>query len=220
MTEEFIYEREQELLDYFRNNFTDPSARSTEQTDTFTATSSQTEFELTVTDVKNVRETITVDSVTKYKGSDFTVAYGEGTEATTLILKTGATVDDEVVIVYDYGPSVLEREFSRTDTVLPRVIMMFLTGSEEFAGLGDTMEDGTGSYFNASYRFIIRDRYATRCRQLTSQLFNLARRHRHAHLYKVIISSASDLQNFDYDIEKECYIQQFTLNITWDSIFV
>jgi hypothetical protein len=219
MTEEYLDDRERELLDYFRNNTTDYISRSTNKVDTFVATSLQTEFTLTQTLVKNVRDTLTVDGVTKYKGEDFTVAYGEGAAATVVTLNTGAVLSDSVVITYTYGSAIVEREFSRTDTVLPRIVMMFLTGSEEFAGLGDSMEDGVGSYINASYRIEIRDKYASRARRITSICFNLGRKLRHAYLHRIITASVGDLQNFDYDVEKACYIWQFTLDVQWDSIF-
>jgi len=216
MTEEYIYEREQELLDYFRNNQVDPEDRSKTSTETFTASESQTTFWLTNVFVKNVRDTITVGGVTKYKGSDYTVTYGEGKNKTKVVLSTGASLGDAVVIIYDFGKSMIEREFSRTDVLLPRIVMMFLTGSEEFVGLGDAMEDATGSYFNASYRFEIRDKYANRARVIASQLFNWARKLRRQNLFRVNIARAYDLENFDYDREKEAYVWQFSLDIQWD----
>jgi len=220
MTEEYIYERERELLDYFRNNLADPTtSRFTSTTDNFTSGSGSTNFVLTNTLVKNVSDTITVASVTKRKGSDFTVSYGEGSKTSSITLTTAAGSGEAVAIGYTYGSAMVEREYARTDTTLPRIVMMFLTGSEEFAGLGDAMEDGKGSYFNASYIFEIRDRYATRARELASKAFNLGRKLRHANLHRVIITESSDMQTFDYDREKEAYIWQFTLDITWDSIF-
>jgi len=218
MAEEYIYERENDLLDYFRNNQVDPEDRSKTFTDTHTATAGQTIFWLKNVFVKNVRDTITVDSVTKYKGTDYSVTYGEGKNRTKLTLNTGATLADSVIIVYDFGKSMIEREFSRTDVLLPRIVMMFITGSEEFVGLGDAMEGSTGSYFNASYRFEIRDKYASRARIVASQMLNWARKLRRQNLFRVIVASASDLQNFDYDIEKECYVWQFSLDIQWDML--
>lgn len=223
MAEEFIYEREREMLDYVRNNLTDPETRATTVTDTFTATASQTAFVLINNRVKNVRETITVDSVTKRKGYDFTVSYGQGSKTTTVTLKVGASVSDSVVIIYDYGPSMVEREFSRSDVKLPRVIIMFLTGSEEFASLNDDMGDGTvsgkGSYFNASFRIEVRDKYADRARITASEAFNLGQKMRHANLFRTNITNSTDMQNFDYDIEKDAYIWQFTFNIQWEILF-
>ena len=46
MTEEYIYERERDLLDYFRNNLVDPEDRGYDTTDILTATASQTIFVL------------------------------------------------------------------------------------------------------------------------------------------------------------------------------
>ena len=219
MAEEYIYQREQDLLDYFRNNITDPESRGSVRTETFTATASQTAFVLASVLVKNVATTITVDAVDKRKGHDFTVSYGEGKKVTTVTLGTGAGVGEAVVIEYTYGPSMIEREYSRSDAKLPRIIMMFLSGSEEFAGIGDTMLDGKGSYFNGSYVFEIRARYASQARQLASQAFNLGRKMRQDNIFRTYITQVSDLQNFDYDREKDAYIWQFTLDIQWDILF-
>jgi len=218
MAEEYIYEREQDLLDYFRNNQVDPEDRNKSIQETHTATASQTVFWLKQPFVKNVRETITVAGVTKRKGYDYTVTYGEGKEKTKVTLSTGATVSDAVVITYNFGKSLIEREFSRTDVLLPRIVMMFITGSEEFVGLGDAMESATGSYFNAAYRFEIRDKYASRARIIASQMYNWARKLRRDNLFRVNIAQAYDLENFDYDREKESYVWQFSLDIQWDML--
>jgi len=219
MAEEFFDQREQELLDYFRNNFVDPALRGTDVTETFTATAAQTSFLLTNTLVKNVAEEITVAGVTKRKGYDFDVSYGEGNNTTTVTLKVGAVLNDAVVITYHYGSSTIEREFSRTDVILPRVVMMFMSGGEVLAALGDTMEGGKGSYFVAAYRMEIRDRYASRARRSLSTMFNLVRKLRHKNLFRMIVARASNVQNFDYDREKEAYVWQFTLNVQWDLLF-
>jgi hypothetical protein len=221
MVEEFIYEREEELIDYFRNNLTDPDTRGTDVVDeSFTATASQTVFTLANTEVKNVADTITVEGVTKRKGRDYVVSYGQGVANTTVTLKVGATVDDEILISYHYGDSMISREFAKDNTTTPRVIMMFLTGSEEFAGLGDALEDGTGSYFNATYRFEIRARYPGKARRIASQVFNLGKKARHANLHRLLITQSRDLGNFGYDRDKEVYIWQFSLDLQWDMIFV
>jgi hypothetical protein len=219
MTEEYIYQRERELLDYFRNNITDPEDRGIDTTDTFTATALQTVFTLKNNLVKNVADTITVNSVTKYKGSDYTVTYGEGKKPTIVTLKTAATLGWAVVIGYHYGESMIEREYSRTDVKLPRIVIMFLTGSEAFAALGDYVESTLGSYFNVSYRLEIRSKYATQARQLASEAFNLCRKMRHSGLYRTNITRPNAMMNFDYDREKEAYIWQFTVDIQWEIMF-
>ena len=219
MSEEFLYEREQDLLDYFRNNITDPEERGVNYEETFIATAGQTKFYLTNTLVKNVGDTITLEGVTLRKGLHYSVTYGEGKNTTFLTLVTGATLNDELVVSYHAGPSMIEREYSRSDAKLPRIVIMFLSGSEEFAGLGDAMEDGKGSYYNGSYVIEIRSRYASQARTLISQAYNLGRKMRHANLHRVIVTRVSDMKNFDFDREKDAYIWQFTLDIQWDLLF-
>jgi len=220
MSEEFIYERERDLLDYLRNNLDDPESRGNAITDEeHTATDGQTDFVLMHNLVKNVEEVITVEGVNKRKGYDFTVSYGEGNKNTIVTLKTGATTGDTVLISYHYGASMIEREFSRTDVKLPRVVMMFVIGEEEFAALNDAMESGKGSYFNVSFRIEVRDKYANRARIIASKAFNLFRKLRQESLFRTNITRAGSVQNFDYDIEKECYIWQFTGDIQWEILY-
>jgi len=223
MTEEFFDQRERDMLDYFRNNFTDPIDRGNTITETFTATAGQTEFNLRNTLVKNIADTITVDATTKRKGYHYTVDYGEGNETTTVTFNSAMIGGETVEITYYYGSSVIEREFSRDDSALPRVIFYFLTGTEQVAALGDYMNANgngeKGSYHNASYRIEVRDRYASRARRLVSQLFNVPKKMRHANLFRVNIVLASDMQNFDFDKDKEAYIWQFNLDIQWEIMF-
>jgi len=227
MTEEYIDERERDLLDYLRNNTIDPENRGETTTQSFIATASQTEFYLSQPAVKNVADTITRTSgsntFTLRKGYEYYVVYGEGKELSKVILYTGLSAADVLNITYHFGQCLLEREYSRSDVKLPRIIMMFLTGSENFAALGDYMDvEGVGtkgSYFNASYRFEIRDQYATRARKITSRIFNQCKKLRHANIFRVNITRPTDLQNFDYDPEKNCYIWQFTLEIEWEIMF-
>jgi hypothetical protein len=220
MAEEYIWQRERELLDYIRLNVTDPESRSTVQTDTFTATAGQTQFTLTQARVNAVYDTITVDLVVKRKGFDYTVSYGEGAAPTILTLHTAASVGDSVVVQYLYGQSMVEREYSRTDSQIPRIVMMFLTGSEEPASLGDLGDGGAlTSYFNVSYRIEVRDKYATRARTIASKVYNLGQKFRHTSAYGVLFSQAVDLQNFDYDIEKNAYVWQMTFSLSYDLSF-
>jgi hypothetical protein len=223
MTEEFIFERERDMLDYFRNNLADPENRALTATETFITAAGQTEIWLSQTLVKNVRDTITYNTSTLSKGYHFTVEYGEGKDRTKIILKTPALNNDIVTITYSYGQSIIEREFSRSDVQLPRVVCMFLTGNENFAALGDYMDvEGVGqqgSYFDAVYRFEIRDRYATRARRIASEVFNLCKKMRHANLFRVNITRGTDMQNFDYDMEKAAYVWQLSLEIQWEVMF-
>jgi hypothetical protein len=223
MTEEYIYERERDMLDYFRNHLNDPDNRGISATETFTATAGQTDFWLGQTLVKNVADTITINSSTVCKGYRYKVVYGEGKDRTKVVLTTPAALNDVIVITYFYGSSIIEREFSRSDTQLPRVVCMFLTGSEDFAALGDYMDvEGVGtqgSYFNAVYRFEIRDKYATRARKIASEVANLCKKMRHANLFRVNITRMSDMQNFDYDNEKDAYVWHLNLEIQWEIMF-
>jgi len=220
MAEEYIYERERDILDYLRNQLDDPENRGTDiEDESHTATEGQTVFKLNNIYVKNVADTIILDGVTKRKGYDYTVQYGEGKEATSITLNSSASAGEVLLVNYHHGSSMVEREFSRTDVKLPRVIMMFIIAEEEYAGLGDAMEEGKGSYINVSFRVEIRDKYANRAREIASKAFNIFRKMRHANLFRTNITRAGELQNFDFDPDKDAYIWQFTGDIQWEILF-
>jgi len=220
MTEEYLFERERDFLDYIRNNLDDPSDRGTDVTnESHTMVAGQTVITLRNAFVKNVAETITVNAVTKRKGYDYYVTYGEGNSATTVTLSAAPGAGIIVTISYHFGPSMIEREFSRSDTQLPRVVMMFLTGSEEPAALGDYVEYGQGSYANMVYRFEVRSEYASQARELASKLYNLGQKMRQAGLFRTNITQSKDIQNFDYDIDKNAYIWQLSINVQWEIKF-
>jgi len=87
------------IVEFLRARLTDPRGRHTAETDSFTATSGQTDFVLTpATSSDQVRAitSVVVDSVTKLKWQDYTIDL----LAKTVTLKTGATEDDAVVIKY------------------------------------------------------------------------------------------------------------------------
>jgi hypothetical protein len=108
----------------------------TTATETFTATASQTIFNLAQTGIKNIRS-LTVQSVNKYLFRDYT--YNAATGVVTL--NTGATVGDSVVIQYDYSSSAdkIYPDMPRTDlrlTSFPRVGIEITNSNTEPLGLG------------------------------------------------------------------------------------
>ena len=136
MAEEYLIDRERDLLDYIRNNLVDPATRGYDiVSESHTLIAGQTEIILRRNFVKNVADNIVVDSVTMRKGYSYSVTYGEGNKATTVTLAAAPGAGKIVTISYHHGPSMVEREFSRNDTQLPRVVMMFLTGNEDPAAL-------------------------------------------------------------------------------------
>lgn len=213
-------DRERDLLDYIRNNLEDPSSRGYDVvSESHTMIAAQVNIILRNSLVKNVADTIVVGGVTKRKGYDYTVTYGEGNTITTVVLATAPGAGIVVTISYHYGPSMVEREFSRSDTVLPRVVMMFLNGSEDPAALGDYIEYGQGSYANMVYRFEVRSEYASQAREIASKLYNLGQKLRQATLFRTNITQSADIQNFDYDIDKNAYIWQLSIKVQWEIKF-
>jgi len=222
MTEEYLDEREQDMLDYFRNQWTDPEAgtRNETVTETFTATASQSTYTLKNQRTRNVADTIDVDGTTYRKGTHYTVAYGEGKRQSVITFGGITFVSGEVVtIIYTFGSSLIAREFSRDDATLPRVVMHTLTGTENFAALGDAMLSGKGSYHDGAYQFEVRSKYANQARRLASIGFNIPKKMRHANLFRTNIIRATDIRNFDFDPDKDAYIWQFTVEIQWEIKF-
>jgi len=220
MAEESIDDRERELLDYILFNLEDPEERSTLVEEAFAAADGQEEYILNNNNITCVKNTITINGTTYRRGKHYIVEYGNSDEKTAKItFSDPLTTNDAVIIPYYYGTALIEREYSRTKTKLPRIIMKLLLGGEEFAGLGEITEGGQGSYFNMSYKFILRDSRDIRNDQTNASLLNILRRVRHAGLYKHIISAIESWETFGYDIAKECYIRHVSFNVKWEVNF-
>jgi len=87
------------LVEFLRANLTDPRSRYTADSDTFTATSSQTEFTLTpATSTHLVRaiKSVKSEGTTLEKWGEYDV----NLKGKQIVLKTGSTVGDTVVVAY------------------------------------------------------------------------------------------------------------------------
>ena len=124
----------EEILYGLRNDLTDPSTRGTAGSQTFTATAGQTVFSLTNNPVFNVK-TVTVASVSKTYGSDYTVAMTATTCVVTLT--SGATLGQSVVITYHYSNTWIFTKDVRTDMEIsnyPRIGFIPAGHSNEVLG--------------------------------------------------------------------------------------
>jgi len=214
MTEEFFYQREDELYDWIAQNLVTADPLGTNETDTFTATASQTVFTLTNKAVCYIKS-VTVNSVLQKRGWDYTVTYGDVNQDTVVTMNTGVSVGLSVVIVYHITDTFFDREYSRATEIMPRIILIYLTASKQRAGLGDIMTGGVGTFINASYRIEVRSLNAQEARRLASEMFNMADKARHANLYKTVWTLGSDMQQLNFDPDKNAYTFQMTLDVKW-----
>ena len=129
-----------EIVNELRNAgvLTTTQRNVTNKTDNFTATANQTVFTLTY-EPRNIK-TVTVDGNSKYYFLD----YEFDAIAKTLTLYSGATVDDAVVINYDYGTTgaggdKIYPDYPREDLTLksyPRIAVEVTNQNTEPLGLG------------------------------------------------------------------------------------
>jgi len=212
-----VYDREWDILIHMRNNLTDPEARGTDTTDTFTGDGIETNFVLTNTLVKNVSE-VRVGATTYYRGYDYLVTYGEGTGTTTVTFLVAPTGSIEVD--YHYGTTFIAMEVARQDSGMPRCILMQITANEEFLGLGEDHGSGKkASVLLLVHRFEVRGEYAGQVKSIVNQAWNIVSGMRHERIYHLRMIQAADLTNFDYDPELKLYKQQFTIRSEWIHIF-
>jgi hypothetical protein len=89
------------LVDFLRKNVTDPRGRITSNSETLTATASQTDFTLTPTAGKTLSyiTSVTVDAVSKTKWQDYYIDF----KNQKVIFFTGLTAGQSVVITYGEG---------------------------------------------------------------------------------------------------------------------
>jgi len=122
-----------ELVMFLRNNVTDPSTRGTSTHQDYTATAAQTDFVITTNYPTNI-ESVTQNEVAIAFGTNYTFNY----ETKTLILTTGATLNDAIVINYHYGDTWIYPDFPRLDLGLssyPRISVKGLVRTNQVLGL-------------------------------------------------------------------------------------
>jgi len=89
------------LVDFLRKNVTDPRARITSTSDSFTATASQTDFSLTPTTGKTLSyiTSVTVNTTTSVKWQDYYIDF----KNEKIVFFTGLSLADAVVVTYGEG---------------------------------------------------------------------------------------------------------------------
>jgi hypothetical protein len=140
MTKTDIAALSDELVWFLRNNLTDPNGRGTDDTYNATATAGQTVFTISVAKIKNIK-TVTVASVSKRFGFDYSVTIGA--TSATVTLNVGASVGQAVVITYHYGDSWIYDDFPQQGIKLgssfPRISVTDVSAVMREAGLNASM---------------------------------------------------------------------------------
>lgn len=128
-----------ELCIFLRNNITDPSSRITEASQSFSGNGSTKTFTITQTGVVSVKS-ITVTSVSKAFGTDYSVSYGnEGGTTTITFVDAPIAGTNNIVVTYRYGKNWIYPDFPKqnlsTDS-FPRVAITFTNGTIRPLGIG------------------------------------------------------------------------------------
>jgi len=132
------------IADLLRTNLTDPRARAeTSNSDSFTATASQTNFELspsTGSKVSAITE-VTVATVAQAKWAKYTVNFEDGE----IDFLTGLTVGQAVVVTYKEGTTnwiyPAKPNEKLTNSSWPRISITVMPGSAERLGNYDASVD-------------------------------------------------------------------------------
>jgi hypothetical protein len=141
---------ENELVVFARNSdiFSTTERGVTTKTDTLSGDGSETEFDLTETNPKNVRS-VTVDGAVLTRYEDYTVDYST---AKVTFTTAPSNDTDNIEIEYDYGTGdKIYPDFPRTDLSInsyPRIAISITSGTTED---GDTNGDSQYSDFMISF---------------------------------------------------------------------
>ena len=230
MTEEFLYEREQDLLDYIRSNLKDPKTdRGQNKTATFSVTSDQVtskKFRINDISVKNIIE-VTFNTDKIRPGYDYTIIYGEDggdspfdKTAVTLTDNISPAESDAIVIKYHRGESHIYEDFNVDNAKLPFCVLGQLNSDPETTGIGEETENGKSVHLITQFVFETRARYKRQCVVLANKAINLISRYRHSNAYRQLYIRFSSFSKYEYDKEKEAYIIQFEIEAKWEIPFV
>ena len=137
------YEYKKEICNFLRNSdiFTISQRGVTTVTQEFNGDNSTVDFDLTNTNVKNVRS-VTINSVAQSYGTDYTVDFqGSNPGRVTFTVAPGSGTNN-VDIQYDYGDTdKIYPDFPRKDLTLssyPRIGFDILVANTEDGGIGGT----------------------------------------------------------------------------------
>lgn len=215
---ETLRTREKELINSIRANTVDPESRGDDNTDSFTATASQTAFVLSDTRVKYI-SSVTIDGVDKYIGYHYTLALGEGTSSSTVNLRTAMTGGETVIIIYHYGQTILYEGFQRLESSLPRMSMILNGATSEMIAIGESGEQaGTKQkYWTANYQVEVRSSYASQLKDLLNEFSNMLDqlRQNNPQLYKTLIITVDRYVNYDFDNTLRLYRGRIFFTVKW-----
>lgn len=216
-------EREIEVLNYLRNNLTDPLNRGETKTDLFSGDGVKTTFELVNKQVRNIIS-VSVDGVTKNIGHDYYMSLGEGALPSFITFRTAPPTDTEnVSVTYKVGESMIYEGFQRNESLTPRISMIALGAAPEFVSIGEDgiFNDGKQIYYNSSYSFEIRSKYASQMKNITHELAGKLNQYRQLtpQPFRTLISRVTYIQPFDFDNELRVYRSRITFEIKWITKF-
>ena len=136
------------LVDFLRKNLIDPRARcETAETDTFTATASQTNFVVTpATGKMSCITNVTVEGIAQTKWEDYWIDF----RTQSVIFFTGIDEDDKVIVYYKSGTSNwIYWDKPRTDlssTSFPRINISVVGGSGSRLGNSNAPVESTVNF--------------------------------------------------------------------------
>ena len=129
-----------ELIEFLRNNITDPNSRLTSQTDTFSPNGSTVKFTLTKSTGKNIRY-VAIDGTIKARYTDYYVEYkdSDSTSNPVIYFLTPPGDSTTLEVKYDYGTSaMIYGDVPQVETQLadyPRISIDVTTGTSREYGL-------------------------------------------------------------------------------------
>jgi hypothetical protein len=216
---ETLRNRELEFLTYLRNYMTDPNVRGLQDDDTFSASGTQTRFVLSKLHVRNILS-VTVGGTVVYPGHDYTVVYGEGDNTSIVTFRTAPSPGtNNIIIIYKYGPSMINEGFQREDSELPRISMIPIGIIPEFVSIGEE-NDGTGNsqiYETGQYVCEIRSRFAGQLKSMVHEFLALVNGYRQIrpNPYRTLIAQVTFIQPEDFDNELRIYRTKVMVSIKW-----
>jgi len=125
--EQIVFLRNSDILTTIQRGVTTANATGT--------LAGTTTITISRTNVKNIR-TITVDAVSKYVGTDYTVNYNH---ASGCVITFGSAQTGDYVVSHDYGTDKIYPDFPRDDLTIgsyPRIALDILNVSVDAFGIG------------------------------------------------------------------------------------
>lgn len=200
----------QSLIHLLRANVTDPSSRGTAFTETITGTAGTLAYTTTNKGIQYL--SVTVDSVAKVFGKNYTVDLGTASSGATITFATAPGLGATIVVTGKKTTSWVYSEFSRNAVTYPIISVKLGAGEMKRKGLGDISV--SQYWLDGSYDVVIHSKSPKERDEIAHSIMSVIQQN--PAYSKFIKTEVSAISVAPYDNGSQLYRCNISVKGLWD----